>query len=51
MLFWMNPTHLILEKDICSVDNDVGEPLEINVQKENASKPLEFEGPCKEDNE
>ena len=36
-------------KDIYSVDNDVGEPLEINVQEENASKPLEFEGPNKED--
>ena len=38
-------------KDICSVDNDVGEPLEINVHEEIASKPLEFEGPSKEDNE
>ena len=38
-------------KDTCSVDNDVGEPLETNVQEEIASKPLEFEGPSKEDNE
>ena len=38
-------------KDICNVENDVGEPLEINVQEENARKPLEFEGPSKEDNE
>ena len=38
-------------KDICSIDNDVGEPLKINTQEENASKPLEFEGPSKEDNE
>ena len=36
-------------KDVCSVGNDVGEPLEINVQEENNSKPLEFEGPNKED--
>ena len=38
-------------KDICSVDNDVGELMEINAQKENDSKPLELEGPSKEDNE
>ena len=38
-------------KDICSVDNDVGELLETNVQERKASKPLEFEGPSKEDNE
>ena len=35
-------------KDVCSIDNNVGEPLEINIQEENASKPLEFEGPNKE---
>ena len=38
-------------KNICSVDDDVGELLEINVQEENASKPLEFEGLSKEENE
>ena len=38
-------------KDICSVDDNVGEPLEINTQEENASKPLELEGPSKEDSE
>ena len=48
MLFFMNPTHLILEKDICSVDDDVGELVETNAQEENASKPLELEGPSKE---
>ena len=31
-------------KDICSVDDDVGELFETNAQKENASKPLELEG-------
>ena len=36
-------------KDVCSVDNNVGELSEINTQEENASKPLEFEGPSKED--
>ena len=36
-------------KDVCSVDNDVGEPLEINAQEKNATKPLEFEDPNKED--
>ena len=38
-------------KDICSVDNDVGELVEINAQEENASKSLELEGPNKEDSE
>ena len=42
---------LDLRKDICNVDDDVGELMEINAQKENASKPLELEGPSKEDNE
>ena len=45
----MNQTHLILEKDVCSVDNDIGKLLETNIQEENTSKPLEFEGPNKED--
>ena len=36
-------------KDIYSVDDDVGELVETNAQKENASKPLELEGPSKED--
>ena len=36
-------------KDVCSVDNNVGEPLEINTQEENVSKPLEFEEPSKEE--
>ena len=39
------------KKNICSIDDDVGELLEINAQKENASKPLEFEGLSKEENE
>ena len=38
-------------KDICSVNNNVGELLEINDQEEVSRKPLEFEGPCKEDTE
>ena len=37
--------------DICSVDDDVGELMETNDQKKNASKPLELEGPSKEDSE
>ena len=36
-------------KDICNVDDNVGELLETNAQKENASKPLELEGPSKEE--
>ena len=51
MLFLMNPTHLIPEKDIYSVDDDVGELVETNAQEENASKSLELEGPSKEDSE
>ena len=38
-------------KDICSVNDDVGELLEINIQEENTSKPLELEGPSKEESE
>ena len=38
-------------KDICSVDDDVGELVETNAQEENASKLLELEGPSKEENE
>ena len=38
-------------KDIYSVDDDVGELMEINAQEENASKPLELEDPSKEDSE
>ena len=47
MLFFMNQT-LDPKNNIFSVDNDIGEPLENNVQEENASKSLEFEGPNKE---
>ena len=36
-------------KDIYSIDNNVGELLEINPQEENASKFLEFEEPSKKD--
>ena len=45
----MKQTHLILEKDVYSVDDNVGEPLEIKTQEENASKSLEFEEPSKEE--
>ena len=38
-------------KGIYSIDDDVGELVETNVQEENANKPLKFEGPSKEDNE
>ena len=38
-------------KDICSVDDDVSELVETNAQEENASKPLELEGPSKEESE
>ena len=36
-------------KDICSIDDDISELVEINTQEENTSKPLELEGPNKED--
>ena len=38
-------------KDICSVDDDIGELVETNAQEENTSKPLELEGSSKEDSE
>ena len=38
-------------KDICSIDDDVGEVMEINAQKENTSKPLELEGLSKKESE
>ena len=38
-------------KDICSIVDDIGELVEINAQEENTSKPLELEGPSKEDSE
>ena len=38
-------------KDISSINDDVGDLMETNVQEENASKPLKFEGPSKEDSE
>ena len=38
-------------KNICSVDDDVGELVEINAQKENTRKPLELECPSNEDSE
>ena len=38
-------------KDISSINDDVGDLMKTNAQEENASKPLEFEGPNKEDGE
>ena len=38
-------------KDVCSIDNDVGDLLEANAQEVSASKSLELEGPSKEENE
>ena len=38
-------------KDICSVDDDVGDLLEANAQEVSASKSLELEDPSKEENE
>ena len=38
-------------KDIGNINDDVGDLMETNVQEEKASKPFEFEGPSKEDNE
>ena len=51
MLFFDESNSLDPRKDICSVDDNVGELVETNAQEKNASKPLEFEGPSKEDNE
>ena len=38
-------------KNISSIDDNVGELMNINAQEEIASKPLELEGPSKEDSE
>ena len=38
-------------KDMCSVDDIVDELMDMNIQEENTRKPLELEGPRKEDNE
>ena len=38
-------------KDIGSINDYVGDLMETNVQEENASKHLKFEGPSKEDSE
>ena len=36
-------------KDICSIDDDVGDIMEVNAQEVSASKSLELEGPRKEE--
>ena len=38
-------------EDIGSINDDVGELLETNIQEEKDSNPLAFEGPSKKDNE
>ena len=38
-------------KALCSFNNIIDELVDMNIQGENTSKPLEFESPCKEDNE
>ena len=38
-------------KNICSVDDIIDEFVDMNIQEENASKPLELEGPSKEESE
>ena len=38
-------------KDLCSIDDDVCELMNENIQEENASKPLELEDPRKEEDE
>ena len=39
------------KKDICSINDIVDEFIDMNIQEKNASKPLELEGPNKEENE
>ena len=36
-------------KDMCSVDDIIDELVDMNIQEENASKPLKLEGPSKDD--
>ena len=38
-------------KDMCSVDDIVDEFVDMNIQEENASKPLELEGPSNKKSE
>ena len=38
-------------KDIYSVNDNIGKLMKTNAQEENTSKPLELEGPSKEDSE
>ena len=42
---------LDLRKDMCSVDDIIDELVDMNIQEENASKPLKLEGPSKEKSE
>ena len=37
--------------DMCSVDDIVDEFVDMNIQEENASKPLKLEGPSKKESE
>ena len=48
-LFFYETNSFDPRKDVCSVDNNIGELLEINTQEEDTSKPLEFERPSKEE--
>ena len=50
-IIFNEPNSFDPRKDICSINDDVGDLVEINVQEEKANKPLEFEGPSNEDNE
>ena len=36
---------------MCSIDDIADELMDMNIQEENASKPLELEGPSKEESE
>ena len=51
ILFFNESNSLDSRKDIYSVDDNVGELVETNAQEKNTSKPLELEGPNKEESE
>ena len=42
MLFFMNQIHKHPRKDVCSINDDIGELMENDAQEENGSKPLEL---------
>ena len=51
MLFFYESNSFDPRKNICSVDNDVGDLVKEKNEEENCRKPLEFESPSKGESE